>query len=158
MHGARECRLRPGADAGLRIGRDVGRIDHAEWSCHRVAARELCATLRRVTGRAVAAARQCFALGDQFRREAARSWYRDRSHGRLPCQHAEACKPERSESDDGDEQLLEHGVLRRLATLLASSISYVMGAGRVSENFQRTANRCEATVTTPARWMASGIG
>src|SRR5215831_17620610 len=113
MHGASEGRLRPGADAGLRIGRDIGRIDHAERSCHRVAASELFAALRRVTGRAVAAARERFAPGDQLRCEAAWSRQRDRSDGRPPRQYAKAREPETSESNDRDEQLLDHGVLRR---------------------------------------------
>ena len=111
MHGAPEGRLRPGADAGLRIGRDVGRIDRAERGCHLVTAGELLAALCGVTRRAIAAARKSFTLRDQLRREAASSRPRDRSDGRLPRQRAKACKPETSECDGRDEQLLEHGEL-----------------------------------------------
>ena len=52
VHGASEGRLRPGADAGLRIGRDVGRIEYAErrcaWDSHRRISGRLwqCGTLR----------------------------------------------------------------------------------------------------------------
>src|SRR5712691_1988969 len=112
MHGAPEGRFGPCADAGLRIGRDIGRIDHAKRSCHRVAAGEPLSTLCCVTGRAIAAARECFALGDELRREAARSRQRDRSDGRPPREQAKAREPETAERDDGDDQLLEHGVLR----------------------------------------------
>src|SRR5882757_5470685 len=38
MHGAAECGLRPGADAGVRVGRDVAAIDGAEWRLDRIAA------------------------------------------------------------------------------------------------------------------------
>src|SRR5262245_4356666 len=115
MHGTPEGRLRPAADAGFRIGRDVGRVDHAERGCKRVAAGEVLPALGRVTLRAIAAAREGFTLGDQFRREAARSRPRDRGDGWPPRQKAKAREPETSESNDRDEQLLEHGVLHRPA-------------------------------------------
>src|SRR5215813_5697831 len=127
MHGAPEGCLRPRADAGCRIGRDVGRVDHAERGCERVTAGEDLPTLGRVTLRAIAAVREGFALGDQIRREAVRSRPRDRADARPPRQHAKAREPETSENDDGYEQLLEHRVLRRLGWL-ASSISYSLGA------------------------------
>src|SRR5262245_6009685 len=111
MHGAPEGGLGPAADAGLRIRRDVGRIDHAERGCEREAAGELLPTLGRVTFRAIATARECFTLGNQFRRETARGRLRDRSDGRAPCQRAKSCKPETSECNNRDEQLLEHGGL-----------------------------------------------
>src|SRR5262249_28550695 len=57
---------------------------------------------------------QMFAFRDQLRREASRCWRGDWSDGRLPRQHAKAYEPEASESDDGNEQLLEHGVLRHI--------------------------------------------
>src|ERR1700754_662874 len=125
MHGAPEGCFRPGADAGLRIGRDVGGIKQAERSCEGVAAGERLPALGRVTFRAIAATRKGLTLDDQFRREAAWSRQRDWSNGRPPRQHAEAREPETSESNDPDEQLLEffefleHGVLRRLALACA---------------------------------------
>src|SRR5215831_12391938 len=115
MHGAPECHLRPPADAGLRIGREVSRIDHAEGGRHRIAAGECLPALCRVTRRAIPATRESFALRDQFRREASGWRSHDWSNGWLPGQHAKACKPETSENDDSDEQLLEHGILQRLA-------------------------------------------
>src|SRR6516165_9843968 len=115
MHGAPEGRLRPAADAGIRIGRDVGRIDHAEGGRHRIAASECLPALCRVTRRAIPATRESFALRDQFRREASRRRSHDWGKGWLPRQYAKACKPETSENDDSDEQLLEHGILQRLA-------------------------------------------
>src|SRR5262245_39224264 len=115
MHGPPEGRLRPAADAGFRVGRDVGRVDHAERGCERVAAGKVLPTLGRVTLCAIAAAREGFTLGDQFRREAVRSRPRDRSDGRPPRQKAKAREPETSESKDRDDQLLEHGALHRPA-------------------------------------------
>ena len=111
---AREGRFRPGADAGLRVGRDVGRIDHAKRGCHCVAAGERLPAFGRVARRAIATARKRLALRDQLRREASRCRRGDWSNGRLPRQHAKAYEPEASESDGGNEQLPEHGVLRRL--------------------------------------------
>jgi hypothetical protein len=98
-------------DAGLRIGCDIGRIDHPERGCHRVAARERLTALCCVTRRAIAPACKSFALRDQIRRKASRCRRHDRSDGGLPRQHAKTCEPEASEGDGGDEQLLEHGVL-----------------------------------------------
>src|SRR5262249_52142389 len=148
MHGASESRLRPSADAGLRIGRDVGRIDHAERSRHGVAAGELFAALRRVTGRAVAATRERFAPGDQLRCEAAWSRQRDRSDGRPPRQRAKASEPETSESNDRDEQLLDHGVLRRPVIACVKS-DYAEPADNVNEVWQKTANCCEGSHLLP---------
>src|SRR5215475_10956662 len=143
MHGTHEGRLRPGADAGFRVGRDVGRVDHAERGCERVAAGEVLPTLGRVTLRAIAAARKAFALGDQFRREAFWSRPRDRSNGRPPRQHAKAREPETSESNDRDEQLLEHGVLR-LPAWLASSFSYGTGAQSRESRLAKNAKSVES--------------
>src|SRR5215470_16242305 len=143
MHGTPEGRLRPGADAGFRVGRDVGRVDHAEGGCERVAAGEVLPTLGRVTLRAIAAAGEGFALGDQFRREAVRSRPRDRSDGWPPRQHAEAREPETPECNDGDEQLLEHGVLRWPAGA-RHPLATAWELSRVNQYLQRTPNRHEA--------------
>src|SRR5271155_3294280 len=40
MHCTNKCSLRPCANAGLRIWRDVGRVDHAEWGLHGIATGE----------------------------------------------------------------------------------------------------------------------
>src|SRR5262245_51908358 len=148
MHGAPEGSLRPGADAGFRVGRDVGRVEHAERGCERVAAGEVLPTLGRVTLRAIAAARKRFAPGDQLGREAARSRPRDRSDDRPPRQHAKAREPETSESNDGDEQFLEHGVLRPLAMAGLVHLVTPWGLSRMNQDLQRTPNRCEATPGT----------
>src|SRR4030095_12152809 len=58
MHRTPERCLRPGPDPGLRIGRDVGRIDDAERSCKGEAAGELLCALGRVTLRTIAATRK----------------------------------------------------------------------------------------------------
>src|SRR5262249_14124139 len=66
-------------------------------------------------------ARECFALGDQFRREGSRCRRYDSSDGWLPRQYGKAYEPETSERNHSNEQLLEpfelleHGVLRWLA-------------------------------------------
>src|SRR5215813_8073478 len=125
MHGAPEGRLGPGTDASLRIRRNVGRVHHAKRGCERVATGELLSILGRMTLRAIAAACECFAPGDQFRREAGGSRQRDRSNGRPPCQHTKAGEPETSECDNSDEQLLDHGVLRWLGSF-SSSVGYAM--------------------------------
>src|SRR5262245_54627876 len=62
------------------------------------------------------------------------------------------CHAGTSERNDRDEQLLEHGVLRRHAKVRVMS-DYANGVDRVNEDLQRTANRCEATISTPAHWM-----
>src|ERR1043166_3568460 len=108
MHGAPEGRLRPGADAGLWIGRDIGRIEHTERCCERVAAGERLPALGRVTLRAIAAARKSLTLCDQLRREASRCRRRNWSDGRPPRQHAKAREAETSESDGGAERSEEH--------------------------------------------------
>src|SRR5215831_2158834 len=149
MHGAPEGRLRPGADASLRIRRYVGRVHHAKRGCERVATGELLSILGRMTLRTIAAARKGFALGNEIRGEAVCSGQRDRNNGRPPRQHAKAREPETSESDNGDEQLLDHGVLRRLGSF-SSSASYAIGPVWLNQNFQRTANRCEAMVIVPS--------
>ena len=56
---------RPHADAGLRIGRDVGGVERAERRLHRQAAGKGLAFARGVTGDAVAGAGEIFALGEQ---------------------------------------------------------------------------------------------
>src|SRR6516225_9498731 len=115
MHGAPEGRLRPAADAGLRIGGDVGRIDRAEGGRHLIAASESLPAPCGVTRRAIPTTRESFALRDQLRREASCWRSHDWGNGWLPRQDAKARKPETSENDDGDQQLFEHGVLQRRA-------------------------------------------
>src|SRR5262249_33727977 len=120
MHGAPEGRLRPGADASLRIGCDVGRVHHAERGCERVAAGERLPALGRMTLGAIAAAREGFALGNELWGEASWRGQRNRTDGRLPRQRAKRCKPEKSECNDRDEELCqfravpEHANLREL--------------------------------------------
>ena len=104
--------LGPGADAGLGIGRDVGRVNHAERGCHGIAAGEFLPAVGSVALRAIAAAGKSFALGDQFRREASRGRRRDRRDRRPPRQRAEAYEPETSECNDSNDQLSEHGILQ----------------------------------------------
>src|SRR5262245_51888792 len=147
VHGPPEGRLRPIADAGLRIGRDVGRIEDAEWRGKRVAAGEFLHTLRGMTFRAIAAACESLSLGDQFRCKAARSRRRHRSDGRPPRQHAESYKPETTEHHDADDQLLEHGVLRQHAQVHVMN-DYATGIDGETKDFQRTANRCEVSRRT----------
>ena len=65
MHHLVELVGRPLADAGLRIGRDVGGVERAERRLHRQAAGKGLAFARGVAGDAVAGAGQVFALGDQ---------------------------------------------------------------------------------------------
>ena len=70
-HGASEGLFRPAADAGLGIGRDVGRIDRAERRRQRQPASEGLAVRRRVAGVAVAESREIGAFSHQLRIEAA---------------------------------------------------------------------------------------
>ena len=108
MHGAREGRLRPCADAGLWIGRDVGRIDHAERGRHCIAAGVHFAALGGVALRAIATAGERFSLRDQLRRETSRRWWLDRRDGRPPCQRAESDNAQHSECEDANEETLCH--------------------------------------------------
>ncbi|MNS85120.1 hypothetical protein D3C72_1189750 [compost metagenome] len=64
-HGTVERRLRIAADAGGRIGRDIGGVDAAQRRRHRQPAREGLAARRRVAGHAVAEPGQILAARDQ---------------------------------------------------------------------------------------------
>ena len=59
-HGAIEIRKTVAADAGLGIGRDVGRVNGAERRAHFQAAGERLAARNRMTGHAIAGPRQIF--------------------------------------------------------------------------------------------------
>ena len=72
VHRAGERRFRPCADSRLGIGRDVGRIEHAEGGMHRIPAGELLSAFGSVALRAKAAGGERLALGDKLRREAVR--------------------------------------------------------------------------------------
>jgi hypothetical protein len=67
VHHAVELRVGHLADAGLFVGRDVGRVDLAEGRIHRQAAGHRLAARRGVTGYAVPGGGEVFALGDQRR-------------------------------------------------------------------------------------------
>ena len=66
-HRASEGLFRPLADAGLWIGRDVGRIDRAELRRYRQSASEGLAIRRRVAGVAVAESGEFCAFSHQLR-------------------------------------------------------------------------------------------
>jgi hypothetical protein len=66
-HGASEGLFRPPADAGLGIGRDVGRIDRAERRRHRQSASEGLAIRRRVAAVTVAESSEICAFSHQLR-------------------------------------------------------------------------------------------
>ena len=68
VHRAPELRGRPGADAGLRVRREVARVDRAERRGDALAAGERRAAAVGVAGGAVAGARQVGALPDLFGR------------------------------------------------------------------------------------------
>src|SRR4029453_2620475 len=72
-HCASKGRLRPCADAGFRIRRDVRGVKHAEGRRHWVAAGEFLSALGSVTLRAISAAGERLPLRDQFRWEALRA-------------------------------------------------------------------------------------
>ena len=146
VHGAPKGRLRPGADAALRIGRDVGRIERAEWGCEREAAGELPPTLGRVTLRAITAAREYFAPSDQFRGETSCCGWRDRSYSRTPCQDPKPREAETSECDTNNEQLPEHGALRDPPWIAMDRLMGITPRkfDRVNEECKRIANRCKA--------------
>jgi hypothetical protein len=65
VHNSVEIIRGPRADAGFRIGRDVGRIDRAKGRCHRQATGEQSSARIRVAGDAIPGARQVFALGNK---------------------------------------------------------------------------------------------
>jgi hypothetical protein len=66
-HGASEGFSRPAADAGLGIGRDVGRIDCAKRRRNRPSASEGLAIRRRVAGVTVAESSEICAFSHQLR-------------------------------------------------------------------------------------------
>ena len=65
MHDAIELLVGHLADAGVAVGRDVGRVDLAERRIHAEAAGHRLAARRGVAGNAIAGGGEVFALGDQ---------------------------------------------------------------------------------------------
>ncbi|MNN49149.1 hypothetical protein D3C81_1636580 [compost metagenome] len=63
-HRTEEVALGPAADAGLRVGADIGRVDHAKGRLQPVAAREWSAAWRGVASGAVGLGRNVRAAGD----------------------------------------------------------------------------------------------
>ena len=92
-HGAPKGRFRPAADAGLRIGRDVGREHRAERRRHRQAAGEILAAAHGVAGIAIAERRKLAAALDQSGIEALFCRRIDRGHRRPPGDRKAAAAP-----------------------------------------------------------------
>src|ERR1700686_1285545 len=103
VHSASKCCLRPGADTGLRIRRDIGRVDHAEWCPHGITTGKHLSALDGVALCAKAAAGQHLPLGDQLRCKAFRRRRRDRSDRRSPGQCGKTHETEKSERDKADQ-------------------------------------------------------
>src|SRR5262245_23597590 len=102
-----------------------------------------------MTLRAITAACECFAPGDQSWCEAARSRQRHRSDGRPPRQRAKSCKPETSECNDRDEQflvdeqLLEQDDLLKPCLRLAHAHESPIGDQRNDEREERTCDNID---------------
>ncbi len=102
-HRPAERRLRPPADPGLRVGRDVGDVDRSERRRARAGRRHRAAVVRGVAHRAIADRGERRAPRDQVGGEAGPGRRRDRRDGRPPCHRRGAGGSRRRDQRRGDE-------------------------------------------------------
>ena len=175
VHRPGERLLRPGADAGLGIGRNVGGVDHAKWGRHGIAACERLSAFRGMALRAIAGSGERLSLRDQRRFEGPQSGRRDRRDCGAPGQGAKSQSAEDDKHNKRKPQLLEQGSFsegtRRLdrmtdrfttrrpwrgtpiATRNTSQPARGYGGhgAATNERRQSSANPCEATDRTDRR-------
>ncbi len=108
MHRAGEGLQRPPADAGFRIGRDVGRIDRAKGRALSVPTGEGLSALPCVAYRAISGCGEDLALGDRLGGKAGLGRGIDGGDGRPPREGEEPEQGNNADPGDADRNALQH--------------------------------------------------
>src|ERR1700688_3302246 len=125
VHGAGEGLQRPAADAGLRVGCYVGRIDGPERGAQRIAASKWLAALPGVARRTMSGCGEYLSLGDRLGWKARSARRLDGHNRRPPSQKEEAQQSEDSRGDNRDRDAPNQCILHWRGFSLAKAAALI---------------------------------
>ena len=112
MHRALKCLLRPTANAGIRVGRNVTGINGAKLRRYRQAASVRRTAFGGMTGGTITDAGQYLAFLHQLNRKSARwRWYNG-CHGKAPKEANHAQSRDQEQSEQTEQKTIEQGALQ----------------------------------------------